>query len=122
MNVAADDLNAETAAVTVKERIALGSDSAAFVGDVSDDTFCRSMIDGVVERYGRIDILVNNAGICPIRFIDTITAEQFERSMRINLFSVFMCSKLAAAYMKKQGEGLILNAASQAAYTQHMLQ
>jgi 2-deoxy-D-gluconate 3-dehydrogenase len=40
-----------------------GRESIALVGDVSDAAVCASLVEQVVEHFGRIDILVNNAGI-----------------------------------------------------------
>lgn len=117
--VAINDLNEEAAKRSEKEVKECGADAISIIGDVSDASFDKQMIDQVVNHFGRIDVLVNNAGICPIRFIDDIDPETFARTLSINLFSVFNCSKYAIEYMKKQGEGLIINAASQAAFTQH---
>lgn len=117
--IVVNDLNEKTAIKTVQEIQNMGQEAMSIIADVSLDENCHAMIEQVIQTYGRIDVLVNNAGICPIRFLDDVTTEIFERTLRINLTSMFMCSKYAATYMKNQGSGMIINAASQAAFTQH---
>ncbi|MGN1183424.1 MAG: SDR family oxidoreductase [Faecalibacillus sp.] len=65
----------------------------SIIADVSIDEKCYAMIDKVVEVYSSIDVSINNADICPICLLDDITTEIFEKTMKINLFSVFMYSK-----------------------------
>ena len=66
----------------------------------------------VKEKYGHIDILVNNAGVSARDKIYDYQVADFEKTVDINLTSVFVCSKVAAKYMKEQGGGVILNTSS----------
>lgn len=66
----------------------------------------------VKEKFGSIDILVNNAGISARDKIYDYKAEDFKKIVDINLNSVFVCSKVAAKFMKEQGKGVILNTSS----------
>ncbi len=67
----------------------------------------RELIDGTLSRFGRLDILVVNHGIWPPKDtpIDQMSAEQWTRTVGINLDSVFALVKLSVAQMKKQGGG-----------------
>jgi meso-butanediol dehydrogenase/(S,S)-butanediol dehydrogenase/diacetyl reductase len=88
-------------------------------GDVSASADVQRFFDATIERYGRLDILVNNAGIGnpPVPIIN-MPEEAWDRTLAVNLKSVFLCSKLAALqYIKQGGGGRIISVASQAGKT-----
>ena len=64
------------------------------------------------QEYGHIDILVNNAGISARESIYEYQENDFDKIVDLNLKAVFVCSKAAIPYMKKQGEGCIINTSS----------
>ncbi|TPQ43837.1 glucose 1-dehydrogenase [Cupriavidus pinatubonensis] len=64
---------------------------------------------GVVD--GRLDVLVNNAGIAISHNIETCTTEDFDRTLNVNLKSVFLGCKHGLALMKQKG-GSIINVSS----------
>ncbi len=66
----------------------------------------------VKEKYGRIDILVNNAGISQSTPLYSYTAEEFDRVIDLNVKAVFYAILPAAAVMKEQGGGCIINTSS----------
>lgn len=66
----------------------------------------------VARRYGRLDILVNNAGISQRTPLADYTDSEYTKIMDLNVRSVFVCSQAAAAIMKEQGGGVILNTSS----------
>nr|WP_241426890.1 3-oxoacyl-ACP reductase family protein [Dysosmobacter acutus] len=80
--------------------------------DLSDLSSVEEAFRQVKDRFGRIDILVNNAGISARESIFDYKSEDFERIISLNVTAVFNCSKVAAAYMRQQGGGVILNASS----------
>ena len=65
--------------------------------DVSSSADVQRFFDATVERFGRLDILVNNAGIGnpPVPIIN-MPEEAWDRTLAVNLKSVFLCSKAAA--------------------------
>ena len=65
----------------------------------------------VKERFGSLDILANNAGISSRTSLYDYTLEEFSKILDINLKAVFVCSQ-AAARMKAQGGGVIINTSS----------
>ncbi len=69
-------------------------------------------MQAVKEQYGHLDILVNNAGISARGSLYQYTPEQFESIIDLNVNAVFFCAKAAAAIMKEQGGGVILNTSS----------
>lgn len=66
----------------------------------------------VHDQYGHIDILVNNAGVSARDKIYEYKVEDFEKTIDLNINAVFVCSKVAAKFMKEQGGGVILNTSS----------
>ncbi|UCB45059.1 MAG: SDR family oxidoreductase [Spirochaetota bacterium] len=72
-----------------------------------------TMVDSVIEEYGKIDILVNCAGVCtPVLAQDT-TEEQFDFDIGTDLKGLFFCSKeVFNKSMKKQNSGNIINISS----------
>ncbi|WP_434743254.1 3-oxoacyl-ACP reductase [Micromonospora sp. SH-82] len=82
--------------------------------DVSDETAVRDLFDGVAQRYGRIDVAFNNAGISPPEddsILDT-GLEAWERVLRVNTTSVYLCCRYVLPHMRRQGSGSIINTAS----------
>ena len=96
-----------------------GAEYITLQGDVSSSAEVERFFDRTVERFGRLDILVNNAGIGnpPVPIID-MPEEAWDRTLAVNLKSVFLCSKLAAKqFIKQGGGGRIISVASQAGKT-----
>ncbi|TQJ20940.1 NAD(P)-dependent dehydrogenase (short-subunit alcohol dehydrogenase family) [Micromonospora sp. A202] len=82
--------------------------------DVADESAVRDLFDGVVDRHGSVDIAFNNAGISPPdddSILDT-GLDAWERVLRVNTTSVYLCCKYAIPHMRRQGKGSIINTAS----------
>lgn len=62
--------------------------------------------------YGSLDIMVNNAGISAHDSIYDYAPENFDKIMQLNVNAIFYASRVAAAIMKEQGGGVILNTSS----------
>jgi NAD(P)-dependent dehydrogenase (short-subunit alcohol dehydrogenase family) len=70
-------------------------------GDLTDEKFCRDLIGRANRELGGLDILVNNAAYQQSKAsIAEITAEQFDRTMKTNLYAMFHLSKAAIPLMK----------------------
>ncbi len=89
-----------------------GGEAWAIQTDVSDERQVERLIEGSVEKYGRIDILVNNAGIGGGGRLAATTTESFHEVMKTNLYGTFFCCRAGFIQMKKQGGGLIINMSS----------
>jgi len=97
----------------LKEEILGGGGQAiAIPCDVSEASEVKQMVDQVQRVFGRIDILVNNAGIIRRGTIETVTEDDWDRVMAVNLKGPFNCSKAVVEIMKKQGYGKIVNVSS----------
>ena len=64
------------------------------------------------SEFGKIDILINNAGITRDRTLLKMSDEEWNQVININLTGVFYCTRAAVPYMKEQGYGRIVSAAS----------
>lgn len=91
---------------------ALGRSVLLFKGDVSESDQVKAMVEMALSAWRRIDILVNNAGITHIATPFETTEADWDRVLKINLKSAFLCSKAVLDTMVKQGGGRIINISS----------
>ena len=80
--------------------------------DITKSGDVKEMVDQVRRGFGRIDILVNNAGIIRRGTIETVTEEDWDRVIEVNLKGTFNCCKAVVEFMKQQGYGKIINISS----------
>ena len=97
---------AEQAAAAVR---GLGRRAEAVHADVSDPQACRHLVDGVAQRFGRLDVLVNMASVYRHREFDSMTDEDWDRALAVDLRGTFACSHAAVAHMRRAGGGRIIN-------------
>lgn len=87
----------------------------SIAGDLGDESFCKTVVQQVIDTFGHLDILVNNAAEQhPQEKIEDISAEQLERTFRTNIFSMFYLTKAAMPYLKEGSA--IINTTSVTAY------
>jgi NAD(P)-dependent dehydrogenase (short-subunit alcohol dehydrogenase family) len=94
-----------------------GGRAVAMITDVSMAEACRELVARTTAELGRIDILVNNAGGSRSRPDGRWTDDDWDRMMALNLRSVWLLGRAAAATMMSAGGGAIVNVASAAALT-----
>ena len=82
---------------------AAGGKALAIKADSANAEEITSAVDRTVEAFGGLDILVNNAGVLAIAPLDEFTLEDFDRTLAINVRSVFIASQAAARHMKEGG-------------------
>jgi len=91
---------------------ALGEQARFFAADVSQKADVDAMVAATLAAFGHIDILINNAGVThAANFLD-LCEEDFDRVLRINLKSMFLCGQAVAREMVKQKRGSIINMSS----------
>lgn len=83
-----------------------------YKADVSKREEIISMIEYVINKYGKIDVLINNAGIAQEKMIQDITDEDFQNIIQVNLYSVFATIQETLKYMLKEKNGCIINISS----------
>ncbi|MBV9357166.1 MAG: SDR family NAD(P)-dependent oxidoreductase, partial [Chloroflexi bacterium] len=96
--VACADLQPAAAEATVNRIRSAGDQALALSADVLRDQDCQRMVDGVLQRYGRLDSLCNLVGYFGPRgggSLDQLELGTWRWMMDINLKSVFMTSKWA---------------------------
>jgi NAD(P)-dependent dehydrogenase (short-subunit alcohol dehydrogenase family) len=111
------DLDEDRAAATVDEIRALGSEARLVVGDVSSSDTAARAVTTALDELGRLDVLVNNAGIAQTEMRDTwdMAEDAWDNVLRVDLRSVYVCSRAAIPAMLAAGRGAIVNVASIAA-------
>ncbi|MEE8132947.1 MAG: SDR family oxidoreductase, partial [Nitrososphaerales archaeon] len=82
------------------------------VSNVTKEDDCKSAVNYIVNKYGRIDILFNNAGVSQGGETHKITTETWDKTFDINVKGTFLMSKYTIPYMLKQGKGCIVNNSS----------
>ena len=106
------DMNYDGAKSVAGEIESLGGIAFPVRVDVTDEASVMAMVESTAAKYGRLDILVNNAGITqPITTRD-MTAEDFMRIIKVNLYGTFLCSKMAVPEMAKNKYGRIVSLSS----------
>ncbi|WP_162829890.1 SDR family oxidoreductase [Amycolatopsis palatopharyngis] len=81
--------------------------------DVTDELQVKALIDGAVERFGRIDVLVNNAGLGGTRSVLEMTDEEWSRVLDVTLTGTFRVSRAALRrFVEQGGGGAVVNNAS----------
>ena len=94
---------------------AIGRKAAALQADVADARSVADLVRRTESALGPVDILVNNAGIALRRGLDDLTEADFDRTMAVNLKSVFLCTRAVLPGMRARRWGRIVNISSAAA-------
>jgi NAD(P)-dependent dehydrogenase (short-subunit alcohol dehydrogenase family) len=100
------------AEATLKLITDAGQQGVAVEVDLRTEDECRRLVERAVKEFGRIDVLVNNAAyqMSQPGGIADITTEQFERTMKTNIYAMFWLCKFAAPHMEPGAS--IINTAS----------
>ena len=79
----------------------LGGECHLIMGDITDHKFCKYVVQETINKYGKIDILVNNAGVQYQQdSLDYISDEQFDWTMKVNVYGMFYLTKEVLPYLK----------------------
>lgn len=96
----------------VKKIADAGHHAIAVQCDVSDEESVKSAVETVLSQYKKIDILLNDAGIAQGGSVESLTTQQWDNSMNINVKGIYLMSKYIVPQMKKRKYGRIVNIAS----------
>jgi len=73
-------------------------------GDVAEPAFCQAAVDQTIAAFGHLDLLVNNAAFQEhVRSLEELTEEQFDRTVKTNLYGYFHMAKAAVPHMRRGG-------------------
>lgn len=99
------------ATVLAREIEEEGGSAMAMTVDVSDDMSAQAMVRTVADHFGRIDIIVNSVACStaqPKRFSD-IALIEWDRVVAHSLRSIFVCTRAAVPFMRRNRYGRIIN-------------
>ena len=98
----------------------VGGTSIYFPADVTDGPSISAIVAEVEQRFGAIEILVNNAAVLtPLGYDWEVNADEWWRTIEVNLRGPFLCTQAVLPGMMKRKRGKIVNITSVAAHTVH---
>jgi 3-oxoacyl-[acyl-carrier protein] reductase len=104
--------SSQAADAVVNEIAELGSEAIALQADVSQADQVDTLVNSVMDKWGRVDVLVNNAGITRDTLLLRMKPEEWQAVINLNLTGVFLCTKAVSKIMLKQKSGRIINITS----------
>jgi NAD(P)-dependent dehydrogenase (short-subunit alcohol dehydrogenase family) len=108
------DTDREAGEETVREFNILGR--IEFIQtDVSNEEQVEKLVELTMQQFERIDALINNAGIAVNKPLVTLSLEEWNRVLGINLTGAFLCAKHSSPHLQRNG-GSIINIASTRAF------
>ena len=91
-----------------------GGEASYYKLDASSEESIQGLVDFAIETYGTVDVLVNNVGGGKNGPLHTLTGEDFDKVVAVDLKSYFLAMKYAIPTMLEQGSGSIINVSSTA--------
>jgi NAD(P)-dependent dehydrogenase (short-subunit alcohol dehydrogenase family) len=110
----ADASLADVVADEIRQR---GGEAVANHDSVATAEGGERIVGAAVTAFGGIDVLVNNAGFLRLRMIFNMTPEEWDDVVKVHLYGVFHCTRVATNLMRKQRSGRIINMTSGAGLT-----
>ena len=107
--VAVADIDAEAAGEVAK---AIGEVAIAIVLDVTDAAAWERAIDAADQAFGGLDVLVNNAGICIPGSVESLAEADWDRTIDVDLKSVFLGCRAALPVLARSAPASIVNMSS----------
>lgn len=96
---------------TVRIIESLGRKAKVIPGDVKEKAFCQHLVDKAMQEFGRLDILVNNSAMQrTYEKIEDISEDEFDATMRTNIYGTFFMTQ--AALPKMKAGGVVINTTS----------
>ena len=93
----------------------LGGECLLLAGDIASRNFSKKIVNETLNRYGKIDILINNAGVQYQQdYLECITDEQFDRTMKVNVYGMFYLTQEVLPHLKSGAS--IINLSSVTAF------
>jgi 3-oxoacyl-[acyl-carrier protein] reductase len=115
-DVAVIDKNAEGAKRVADAIARKGRRSLALGADVGEEAAVEQAFARINETLGAPHILVNNAGIATVALMEEMSTAMWDEMIRVNLKSVFLCTRAILPAMRSNRYGRIINISSQLAH------
>lgn len=80
--------------------------------DITDEGAPKAIVNLAMKAFGTIDILMNNAGICLPGTVEDLDDAMWDKTMAVNIRSMFRLTREAVPYLKKSPKGRIINVGS----------
>jgi NAD(P)-dependent dehydrogenase (short-subunit alcohol dehydrogenase family) len=111
--VVVSDLNVEGGEAAVRECKENGGRAVFQKANVESEADIKALVDRAVKEFGGLDVIFNNAGLGgAVGAIETITSENWDRTMAVLLRAVYLGMKYSVPEMRKRGGGSIISTAS----------
>lgn len=111
-SVALVDNDAATLGTVEKNFLSSGKKVKAFPTDVSSAKEVEKMVSGVIAEFGALDVIANCAGIQTYGDAVETTEEIWDKTLDVNVKSMFLTAKYGVPHMRKRGGGAIVNISS----------
>jgi NAD(P)-dependent dehydrogenase (short-subunit alcohol dehydrogenase family) len=110
--VALADVNDTRLDETVAELEALGARPLPVHCDVSNDADVERLRDETLAAFGHVDVVMNNAGVALLGPPDTLSMEEWDWILQINLYGVIRGVRAFVPHLRERGHGWVVNTAS----------
>lgn len=110
--IALVDMKLALAEQVAQALAAKGIDAIALQADVTKSTEVDATVARVIDHFGDLTIAANNAGVGTWVDSESISDEEWRRTLSVNLDGVFWCARAEARFMLRKGYGKIINTGS----------
>jgi NAD(P)-dependent dehydrogenase (short-subunit alcohol dehydrogenase family) len=111
-NIVVADLDEKSGQNVANQLQGRGIEAIFIKTDVSDKTSMENLINKSVEHFGRLDVMINNAGISLIGPSESVSEDDWDKSINVMQKGVFFGCQEAGKVMMKQKAGVIINISS----------
>lgn len=106
------DINKNKADEVKGEIEKLGAEVIVCLNDVTNEEGTKQVVEQTLTAFGYIDYLCNSAGLQTYGTVETTSVETWDKTMNVNLKSMFLMAKVCIPEIKKRGGGAIVNITS----------
>ena len=101
LNIFTDSVDKTLSVIKTNYIDSMNGECILIRGDITNHNFCKDVVRKTLDRFGRIDILINNAGVQYQQDkLENISDEQFDWTMKVNIYGMFYLTKEALPHMK----------------------
>jgi NAD(P)-dependent dehydrogenase (short-subunit alcohol dehydrogenase family) len=112
--VAANDVSPVNLDETVRHILSNGGKVRAYVEDIAKKMPVQTLLNTILDDFGRIDILVNCAEVEPLKSVLEMDEWDWQRTLDVNLNGAFLLTQSTGRIMKEKGGGVIVHVGERA--------